>query len=426
MRHAIRVLFATAALGVAALPIAGQQFVPQAIQFVGLPDYSEKDLLAASGLKTGTVMTADAMTGCMKRLADTGLFEKLGYSFDGAKLVVTLSDSSQLFAVRLENIPLAPGFDLEAKLHEKLPLYHGKVPSEGGMLESVKQTLVEILAAEGIEATILAAPFTDMAQNKVTAMTFAETEPPVQIGDIVPDPASAPLDPKALELLPKITGTAYSNRESPETIQGTLGDFYRNQGYLEASVSAVQKTAPVIAPDVVRVPFVVSATPGKLYKIAGMQLAPDMLVAQAEFDKQSHIHPGDVADGERVRDNLHYLDRQYHNKGFILARIIATPSYDRANGTVSYAVSAEPGQQFTMGALTIENVTDELRGAMYSVWKMPAGAVFNEGAILNFFTSGNANPKLERVFAVADIKYTLKPDMDTHKVDVVLRLEKKH
>ena len=63
-----------------------------------------------------------------------------------------------LYPVRLENLPLTPGKELDAALHDRVPLYHGKVPLEGGLTEQVRQALEEMLAAKGIKATVAATP----------------------------------------------------------------------------------------------------------------------------------------------------------------------------------------------------------------------------------------------------------------------------
>jgi outer membrane protein assembly factor BamA len=102
------------------------------------------------------------------------------------------------------------------------------------------------------------------------------------------------------------------------------------------------------------------------------------------------------------------------------------PSFDRAQGTVSYTVTVEPGPVYTMGKLTIENVSDDLRAMMLAEWKMPAGAVFNESAVRNFFAIGDANSKLARVFATVNCKYIVQLNDLVRTVDVVLRLEKKN
>jgi len=108
------------------------------------------------------------------------------------------------------------------------------------------------------------------------------------------------------------------------------------------------------------------------------------------------------------------------------ANVIPTPAFDRDKGTVSYSIAVEPGPVYTMGKLSVDNVDDELRDAMVAAWPMPAGAVFNEGAIRGFFATHGIHPALERVFATVNLKYTLVLNEPNHTVDVALRLEKKH
>jgi len=79
---------------------------------------------------------------------------------------------------------------------------------------------------------------------------------------------------------------------------------------------------------------------------------------------------------------------------------------------------------YSMGKLSLENVTDELAAQMLKQWKMAAGAVFDESAITDFFATGNEDPSLARTFAMSNCTYALKLN-DDQTVDVVLKLEKK-
>jgi outer membrane protein assembly factor BamA len=88
-------------------------------------------------------------------------------------------------------------------------------------------------------------------------------------------------------------------------------------------------------------------------------------------------------------------------------------------------VTVDPGPQYTMGTLRIDNVADDLRTQMMAAWKMPAGVVFNESAVLNYYAIGDANPALKRIFAAVNCKFNLTLNDDTHTVDVVLKLEKR-
>jgi outer membrane protein assembly factor BamA len=425
MQRIVTLIACLGLVAVSSLPVIGQQLVPQSIRFEGAPGYSDSELMAAAGLKPGAAVTADELNGDVKRLLNTGLFEKLSYNIQGPILIVSLTPSSQLLPIRLENLPLKQGDEFDAKLHDRVPLFHGKVPVAGGLLEEVRVALEAMLAAQNIKATVAAVPYTDQALRKVTAVSFTITSPQVQIGEIAVDAASQPLDAKAKELLNKITGEAYGTEDSAGLIETTLNNYYIDLGYMDAKARASQQGGPVVTAETIRMPFVVSYDPGRLYRINSVHLAPEMVVTQAEFDRQANIHPGDVADGARVRQNWAYLSRQYHNRGYIRAAIHVVPEFDRGQGTVSFAVSADPGPEYKMGTLTIENVTDQLRAAMMAAWKMPPGSVFNEGAILGFVATHGVNPALERVFAAVNLKYTLHPDDETRTVDVDLRLERR-
>jgi len=406
-------------------PALAQSFQPKTILFQGVPEYSDKELMETAGLKKGMTLSNSEMGDHAKALMDTGMFANMSYKFDGLALTFTLVPTDQLYAIRLANLPLDAGPALDAKLHERFPLYHGKVPPEGGMLDGVRGALEEMLAARGIKATVMAVPYTNPQQRKVTAMSFSIQTPPVLVGEIHVDAGSPPLDAKAQEVLTKMTGSPYDLHGSPDQIATYMGNVFHDEGYLEAEIHAAPQGGPVVGADAVRIPFSISVAPGPLYKLSSVQLGPGMLVTQAEFDKQSHIHAGDVADGQHVTENWQYLSRQYHNKGYMKARIEPVATFDRAQGTVSFTVNAVPGPQFNMGTLRIDNVSDALRTAMLAAWKMQPGTPFDESAILKFFAIGDVNPALKNVFSQTDLKYTLAANDETHTVDVVLRLDKK-
>jgi hypothetical protein len=68
--------------------------------------------------------------------------------------------------MRLENLPLAPGKELDARLHERFGLYRGLLPASSSMLDGICQTLEEMLAAKGIKATVKAALTSDLAPKR--------------------------------------------------------------------------------------------------------------------------------------------------------------------------------------------------------------------------------------------------------------------
>jgi len=406
----------------AAFPVFSQTFQPKTIHFVGADGYTDKDLTSASGLQPGTVLSGPDVNARTQKLMDTGIFAGLSYKFDGIDLVFSVKPA-QLFPIRLENIPLAPGPDLDAQIRQRVPLYRGQVPSDGTLLNDVRAALEEILKAQGISASIQASPAGELGQTSIGAMSFTITSPQVLIGAIQPD--DGPLDPDAQKVLATLTGAAYDSHGSAAAIVRDTGEVYRSKGYLEAKVNASQLATLAVAADAVRIPFRVSVAPGPLYKVASIQLAPGMIVSQADFDKQAGTRPGDVATAEHIAQNWHFIERQYHNRGYMRAQVKPVVTLDHEHGTASYAVSAVAGPVYTMGKLTIENVSDDLRATILKAWKMPEGSVFNEGSILGFFATHDVNPQLERIFAAVNVKFVLKINDDARTVDTTIRLTKK-
>ncbi len=132
-RHLVLALIAVALL-CATPPATGQKFLPKTIQFKGDPEYSDDELLKAAGLKRGEVLGSAEMNDHSKLLMDSGVFQGISFKFDGQDLIFQLTpvDAGELFPIRLENLPISAGPDLDARLHQQFPLYHGKVPAEGG------------------------------------------------------------------------------------------------------------------------------------------------------------------------------------------------------------------------------------------------------------------------------------------------------
>jgi outer membrane protein assembly factor BamA len=407
-----------------------QQYQPGSIEFKGAPEYSDQELLAASQLKSGISLTVDQMKDHARILLDTGVFDNITFQFTGVDLRYQLTPSTNLSAIRLTNLPLAAGKDLDAKIHELVPLYHGRVPADSGLMEQVRAALVQILAAQGIKATVQAVanaatvPAPGTAPVTPGTVNFSIASPPVVVGEIHLDSKSPALDPGADQILRKISGSPYDSEGSPSQITTYLGNYYHDKGYVEARVESTQLPVQATA-DAIRIPFKISLTPGLQYHLGDIRFAPDFIASHADFDHQSNIHYGDLAEGQKLTKEWEFLSRQYHNHGYMQASIHPTPSFDRFKALVSYDVTADPGPIYTMGKVTVENVTDDLRAAMLAAWKMPAGVVFNEGAVFGFYAIGDANPMLKRVFTAVNCKYVLHLNDTDHTVDVVLRLEKK-
>lgn len=411
--------------------LAAQTFTPKSIVFQGAPNLPAADLLAAVQLHPGQPLTLDQVRAHAQLLLDTGLFDDIHYNFAGPALVFTLTPTTQIFPMRLINFPFAPGPALDAQLHAQFPLFQGKVPADGTLLSGIRLALEHMLTAQGLQATVKVVPFTDPKVQAITSMDFSIYIPDVLIGPIQLDASAA--TPKTVASLKdaaaQLTGQPYDRLGSPDLIQTTLLAECRNRGFLDCAVHAtpqapVQTSADLI-PRAIHIPFTASIDPGPEYHIASIQLAPGAAISQSDFDRISGLHPGDPADLGRLQQALDALTRQYHDTGHVRAQATFTPAIDRAHSTVAYTVSVNPGPVYTMGRLAIQNVSGQLRAMILDTWKMPEGAVFNESAIMDYFSDRKLPSDLKRTFAIATVRYTLHIDDSTKTVGVELFLASK-
>ena len=409
-----------------ALPGVSQTYQPKTIQFKGASGYTDAELAAAADLRKGVALTTAQMNDHTKLLMDTGLFQNISFKYNGQDLVFELTPVTQLYSLRLENFPVNIGNGLDERLHGRLPLFHGKVPASGTLLDSVQKELQDELAAAGIKATVAVTPYTEMALGKITAMSFNITEPDVEVGKIEIQGASAAYADKAKVAASKSTGNPYSFDGSVNQLQINLTNFYGAQGYLEAKIEALAQPATVVDSDGVHIPFSVTVEEGLQYKLGGVKLAPGLIVSQADFDKVSGLHSGEVVSLVKLRANWEFLARLYHNRGYIRVNIHPEPVFDHTQGTVSYNVTAEPGPVYTTGKVRVKNVSDELRAMVLAALKLPPGEPFNEGAIRGMTATHNVNPAFERIIPNYNLSYTLTPHDDVHVVDVDISLEPKH
>ena len=202
------------------LPLLAQKKVPpKAIRFQGAPQYTQQELLAAAGLKPDARLNSREVKAHAKQLNDTGLFEEVRFTSDSKTLLFTLTPSSQLFPMHLENVPLTPGKELDAKLHDRFPLYRGLLPASGSMLEGIRQTFEEMLAAKGVKATVKAALTSGVGPQKLTAMNFTVVSPAVHIGRIQLAGISPAMQAKASLLASGQTGNDFDTENTAIGLQ---------------------------------------------------------------------------------------------------------------------------------------------------------------------------------------------------------------
>lgn len=364
-----------------ATSLAAQQFLPRKILFVG-DTTNQAALLAASGLKLGVAIGPDQIRAGAQKLLDTGLFTNVQFGFDGQTLTYKLTPADGLEPVLYANFPWWDSASLTAAVEAKVPLFHGSVIPESGLQQQVAEALTALLAQKGVQAVVTPA----LAYNEhgaKTGVSFHIDSPGIEVGTV----KLAGVDPAFTSDVDAIE-TAAGGQDFDGSTQASLAvalqAVYHRQGYLSEDLTGFAHGQPELSGGKVLVPVTATVAAGPQYRVAALTQAPGGLLSAADFARLTQLHPGDVANEDKLHTMLAMVVNAYQANGYIKAEVAAPPVLDSAAHTVSYAIAVTPGPLFHMGQLTLVGLNDSQRSDVLRVWPLHPGDVYNSIEVASF------------------------------------------
>jgi len=399
---------------------------PRTIRFQGAAQYTQQELLAAAGLTPDARLNPRDVKAHARLLSDTGLFDVVRFGSDSKGLLFTLTPASQFFPVRLENVPLAPGKDLDARIHERCPLYRGLLPASGSMVEGVRHVFEEMLAAKGIKATVKAALTSDLGPQKLTAMNFTVVSPDVRIGHIQLSGVSPAMQARADVLVNGQTGNSFATGNSAIGLQHAFEDLYQDQGYAAVEVDVAQGD-PLVRPagsdQAVEIPYTVTIKEGGIYKLGTIDIPAGGLVPRAEVEKVLSKYA--KGSGRPLDLFLLAVRDAYHTHGYLDCSVVPRPSFNESSHVVNYTVEIAPGSQYRLASIRFDGAPDAMAARLKLAWKMSPGDIFDESYVSNFAAFAQKKDRqlarwMQTVITTDDVK----PDPATHEVDCIFHFAK--
>jgi outer membrane protein assembly factor BamA len=409
---------------ICSLPVLAQKKAPpQEIRFQGAPQYTQQELLTAAGLKPGTRPNAGEIKARARQLNDTGLFREVKFASDRKTLLFTLTPSSQLFPMHLENVPLTPGKELEARLHERFPLYRSLLPASGSMVEGICRTFEEMLAAQGAKATVKAALTSGLGPQKLTAVNFTVASPVVHIGRIQLAGASPAMQAKADLLASGQTGNSFDTENTAIGLQHAFEDLYHDHGYAAVQVDVARADPLIVSDQSIDVPYAVTIKEGGIYKLGAIDLPAGALITRAEVEKMLSKSPG--RSGRPLDLFVMVVRDAYSAHGYLDCSVVLHPSFNEAAHIVNYSLEIAPGSQYRLGSVKFDGAPDAMAAKLRLAWKMASGDVFNESYLSNFAALAQKRDKsLSKWMQTVITTYDFKADPAAHEVNCIFHFAK--
>src|SRR5580700_6016724 len=125
-----------------------------AVKVTGSKRFTQEDVAAASGLPIGTIAHEEDFKKAARQLGETGAFGVINftytYSSAGTRLEFQVTDADKFVSAHFADFVWFTDEELRQKLHNRIPLFNGELPTNGRMPDQVSDVLQAMLVENGV------------------------------------------------------------------------------------------------------------------------------------------------------------------------------------------------------------------------------------------------------------------------------------
>ena len=260
------------------------------VQVKGNRRYTAEEVTRLSGVQLGQAATAEDLAKAANRLASTGLFDSVRYTYTtGRSITVTfeVEEAKWTMPVILDNFVWLPEKDLMAAIRAEVPAFDGTAPINEGAGDLIARTLQGVLKARGVPGRVEVSAQADIRGGQPKYL-FVVKDPSPKVCAVRVTGASAVPEKDVVAPLEFAKGGDYSKFFFETASEGTLTDIYRRKGYWRAKFGA-----PAVALNTCDgVDVTLPGTEGASYTWDHAEWSGNPTIAAAALDKALAMKPG--------------------------------------------------------------------------------------------------------------------------------------
>ncbi|HTV08885.1 MAG TPA: hypothetical protein VMD97_07565 [Candidatus Aquilonibacter sp.] len=398
-------------------PWATAQYSIRNIEIHGAAPYGENEILEASGLRAGQMMTHNSLGDAAQHLLDTGVFADAAIELAGAGMARTVVIELKPLPIAsfppatFANFPWWSPDELDAALRKAVPLYRGGIPPAGNLPDTIDAALTSLLASKGIHGTVTNASVPPTNLHPQLTWEFHLDDPSVRLASVNLTGTPAPLAPTLERIAQHASEYPYSGRSVTDMILAPL----RDAGYLDAQLTNIT-TAVDPAASGFAVRYTATVIPGDVFHIAAVTWQPTAVYAQGAFAHDAKLHAGDLASQRALLVTEQSILNAYLHLGYLDAYIDAHPQENKTTHTVSYSLSVIPGEIYHVKSVTPLHLSAAAQKDFDFGWQLKPGAPYDPIYTANFLNNNSALRNLSGYTA----SFQAAADTNTHLVDLTI------
>jgi outer membrane protein assembly factor BamA len=397
------------------------QFKLADVTVVGSAHYQESEIVRASGLKIGELVSVDTLKEAATRLGTCGVFAEVNYRYHtrGEVLTVefTVLDAGHFLPCTFENFVWMSGDELLAGLRSRVPLFYDQVPASGDLLERVSSALKEMLRERGIQAQVEFSP-KGRAGGPVESIQYRVTGLPIPVLRI-DFTGVQKVDLALLQAVARpLIGKDYDASYIADFSNAGIGLVYRQRGYLRARFG---RPVPQLlkedgSPNSVAITIPVSE--GELFTLKEIAWSGQSAFPYEELARKIRQRPGTPVDALQIEQDVLGLPMLFHANGYLDADASVQPALDDSAHTAAYQIQINQGDLYRLGELEITGLDDEHMRSVKKMCRLDHGDPYEPGYWNSLIQQ--ALPSLPRNASGWKASAKTTKHEDTKTVDVVL------
>jgi outer membrane protein insertion porin family len=397
------------------------------IKVSGAQKFPSDQIIAASGLKTGDVVTAAQIQEAADRLSALGIFSSANFHYTAKGTAINLEFQVQeaaTYPIVFDNFPWLKAEDTAAAIRSRVGLFTGEAPGDGAIIEMMSAVIEDLLAEKNVKGSmthqLISAPSGDgmVMQFRLEGVTLRVQL--VEFGD-----AAAANSERLKDRVSDIKGQPFSLFAAEIFENEQIRPLYAAKGFLRAQIGPPQARLIPDANDPKQsaVDLSIPIAPGAVYSWKGISWQGNASVSAVTLDALTDLKPGDVANGLKIALLWQTTEAEYGRRGYLDMKLTPEPQYDDATHLISYRSTVIEGPQYHMGQMIVTGLSLEAEKRLRQAWQTAPGQIFDDG-YYESHVKMLSKPSRD-IFGDLPVHYNelghlLRPDTDHHTVDVLL------
>jgi outer membrane protein insertion porin family len=397
------------------------------IKVTGSQKFPQDQIIAASGLKAGDIVTAAQIQDATNSLAALGIFSSVNFRYASKGSAIDLEfqvKEAPSYPISFDNFPWFTSAEIGEAIKSQVGLFTGEAPDSGTMIDQMTSTMENLLASKYIKGSVthqlIGVPVGDGME-----MQFRVEGVPLRVQSLkIDDPVAADSE-RLKDRIPDIKGQPYSLFAVELFEYEQIRPLYISRGFLRAQIGPPQThlVPDMNDPKVSAVDISIPVHQGAAYTWKGVSWQGNMAQLSSTLDSMVKLKLGDMADGIKIENIWQDITFEYMKRGYLDLKLNAIPQLDDSAHQVSYRVSFTEGPQYRMGDMIVTGLSLDAEKRLRQAWQIAPGQIFDN----NYYETHMklfAKPSRD-IFGDLPVHYNefghlLRPDTNRHVVDVLL------